>query len=551
MGHDKRNVPLTVPRFSPLHAPCLGVVCFLLIQSSLFAGEAHADRCGFLDNVRRSATGDIVILGQPRPNLPFSVDSESGNIRVHYATSGVDAVPAADLDGSGVPDYVEESIRALDVAWDYETGTLGYLPPPSDSMRGDSRALDVYLRDLSKEGPTGSGMYGRMWVEDEIAVGPPSRYTSWLEVDNDFSPDDRNVHGQPVFATTGIDGLRVTTAHELHHTIQVGAYGVARDQEMFYELTSTWMEIAVWPGIRDWAAYMAQLLMNPELYPFSLPDDSDGYRWGWYGAVLHSYEGKNILRASWERIALGERPFQALDNASDAAGVPLEQMFCDALGVLYRTGSRGRLNTVLPFADSLPEIRLSVDRPVKAPSEIFSEVLRPYDVRAMRFSVPSIADANLPVSVTLLLTWPNTEALIASDVNRSTSCTVTLTASPTGTDTPLNGTSWGVRVTPADVCFRIEGVQTVRVESPYPLPIARGTQSILSVPVTSALPGDIAIVTLLSPSMVALRRDTQPVVLDDTRIVVDWNIPSSLRTGIYLLYVECAGLAVLHKIVVR
>lgn len=551
MGHDKRNVSLTVPRFSPLRAPYVGVVCFLLFQSSALAGEAHADRCGFLDAIRHADSRGNLILGQPRPNLPLSLESTSGHVRVHYTTTGDDAVPPADLDGSGIPDYVEEAIRALDVAWEYETGTLGYLPPPSDSMQGDSKALDVYLRDMSKEGPTGSGMYGRTSFENEIAGGPPKRFTSWIEVDNDYSPEDRNVHGQPVFATTGVDGLRVTTAHELHHAIQVGAYGLSLVQEMFYELTSTWMEIAVWPGIRDWAAYTSQLLLNPELYPFSLPDGSNGYRWGWYGAVIHSYEGKNILRGAWNRIALGERPFQALDNASDAAGVPLEQMFCDALGVLYRTGSRGRLNTVLPFADSLPEIHLSVDQTVNPPSEIASGVLRPYDVRALRFNVPSIVDANRPVSTTLLLTWPNTEALIESDINRSTEFTVTLTASPTGSDTPLNGTSWGVRVTPADVCFRIEGVQTERAESPYPMPIALGTQSILSVPVTSALPGDMAVLTLLSQSMVALQRDTRPVVLDDTRIVVDWSIPPSIRTGVYLLNVECSGITVLHKIVVR
>lgn len=551
MGHDKRNVPLTVSRLSPLQAPFLGLTCFFLLQTSLFAHDASFVRCGFADNLTRYSTHGTVIAGQTRPTLPFSLESATGNVRVHYTTSGVDAVPAADLDRSGIPDYVEEAVRALDVAWEYETGTLGFLPPPTDGTNGGSKALDVYLRDLSKEGPTGSGMYGETSFEDELAVGPPARVTSWIEVDNDFSPNDRNIHGQPVFATTGVDGLRVTTAHELHHSIQAGAYGLAKVQPMFYELTSTWMELAVWPDIRDWATYMAQLLLKPELYRFGLPDVSNGYAWGWYGAVLQSYEGKNILRTAWEHIALGERPFQALDNACDEKGVPLEQMFCDALGILYRTGSRGHSNPVLPFADSLPEIQLIVDQAVNAPSEIVSGVLRPYDVRAMRFRVPSLADATLPVSATLLLAWPNTEGLILEDLNRSTTFTVTLTSTPSGSDILLNGTSWGVRVSPADVCFRIEGAQTERSPSPYPMPIVYGEQSVLSVPISSALPGDIASVTLLLPSMVALRRDAEPVVLDDTRIVVAWNVPSTLRPGIYLLNVECVGTTTLHKIVVR
>lgn len=508
-------------------------------------------RCGFLENIQHTSDGAVVILAQIRPTLPLSLESPSGHIRVHYTTSGVDAVPTADLDATGVPDYVEQAVSALVIAWDFETGTLGYLPPPSDGVLGGSRALDVYLRDLSKAGNTGNGMYGRTNFEDVIAFGPPERHTSWIEVDNDFSPDDSNIHGQKVFATTGVDGLRVTTAHELHHAIQVGAYGFAKVQEMLYEMTSTWMELAVWPGIRDWATYMTLLLTKPELYPFSEPSGGNGYPWGWYGAVLQSYEGKHILRTTWEHIALGERPFQALDNACDEKGVPLEQMFCDALGVLYRTGSRGHLNTVLPYADSLPEINLFVDLPAKAPSEIVSGVIRPYDVRALRFSVPSIVDANRPVSTTLLLTWPNTDALIGSDPNRTTAYTVTLTDSPTGSDTRLNGTSWGVRVTPAEICFRVEGVQTERAESPYPLPIAYGVQSVLSVPVPSALPSDVATITLLLPSLVALSRDTEPVVLDDTRIVVDWKIPATLRPGVYLLNVDCAGITALHKIMVR
>jgi len=554
MGHDKRNVPLTVPRLSPFIAPYVGVVLFLVLQTSLFAHEAPNVRCGFIENFTRIDSRGNLIAGQTRPSLPFSLESSSGHVRVHYTTSGVDAVPATDDDGTGIPDYVEEAVRSLEIAWDYETGTLGYLPPPSDSLSGGSAAIDVYLLDLSKAGPTGNGWYGITNFDEQIAFGTLERYTSWIEVDNDFSPDDRNVHGQRVFVTTGIDGLRVTTAHELHHTIQVGAYGVSRVpplQPMLYEMTSTWMELAVWPALRDWATYMAQLLKNPEFFPFSAPGAGNGYPWGWYGAVLHSYEGKHILRTTWEHIALGERPFQALDNACDAEGVPLEQMFCDALRVLYRTGSRGKTNPILPFADSLPEINLYVDQSVKVPSDVVSGILKPYDVRAMRFSVPSVVDPNLPLSVTILLTWPNTSAMILSDLNSVTPFTVTLTASPSGSDTPLNGSSWGVRVSPAEICFQIEGVQTERTESPYPLPIVYGTQQILSVPLPSALPGDVATVTLLIPSMVAIRSDTAPVVLDDTRIVVNWNVPSSLRPGIYLLNVDCAGTTALHKIVVR
>lgn len=493
----------------------------------------------------------MTIQGDPRPDLPFDLDSPTGRVRVHYTTTGVNAVPTADIDGTGIPDYVEEAVRVLDLAWNFEVGTLGFLPPPTDGSAGGSTALDVYVVDLSKAGITGGGMYGYTNFESTIGGSQPPRYYSWIAVDNDFSPDDRNTHGQPVYATTGLDGLRVTTAHELHHAIQVGAYGLAHTQRMLYELTSTWMELAVWPNLRDWATYMELLLNKPELYAFSQQDGSNGYPWGWYGAVMHSYEGKHILRKTWEHIALNEIPFQALVNASEESGVPLPQMFCDALGVLYRTGSRGRSNTVLPYADSLPEIHLHVDQPVMAPSEVVTGELLPYDVRAMRFSVPSLVDVSLPVSVTVLLTWPNNTALINSDQSVHSPFTVTLTASPSGTDTPLNGTSWGLRVTPADICFRVEGIQTERAESPYPMPIVYGKQTTLSIPIPSALPGNTATVTLLTALTVGMQQDVLNVILDDTRIVAQWHVPPTLRPGVYLLNVECAGTTTLHKIAVR
>ncbi|MBI5463781.1 MAG: hypothetical protein HY966_02355, partial [Ignavibacteriales bacterium] len=77
-------------------------------------------------------------------------------------------------------------------------------------------------------------------------------YRTYLSIDNDFAN----------LRTLGMNGMKVTVAHEFHHAIQLGVYGMWPAPELyFYELTSAWMEDVAFDyvndNLKDLSAYFA------------------------------------------------------------------------------------------------------------------------------------------------------------------------------------------------------------------------------------------------------------------------------------------------------
>ena len=107
-----------------------------------------------------------------RPSLPDYFDSPDGRFRVHYTTTGGHAVPAADLDLSGVPDFVEKIALYADSSWRLQVSQYGYLPPPSDgSVGGGSDLYDIYCQSI--------GAYGYCAPESP-GPEPWNDYTSYI-----------------------------------------------------------------------------------------------------------------------------------------------------------------------------------------------------------------------------------------------------------------------------------------------------------------------------------------------------------------------------------
>ncbi|MCX6139297.1 MAG: hypothetical protein NTX15_00430 [Candidatus Kapabacteria bacterium] len=463
--------------------------------------------------------------------------------------SGPDAVSPQDIDGNGTPDYVDECLRSLEFAWRAEIDTLGYLPPPSDGVEGGSPAMDVYLRDLSQAGPSGTSYYGLTTLEKLIGSVPIDRYTTWMDVDNDFSDLDKDAYGRQSFSTFGIDALRVTCAHEFHHTIQNGSYGLSTLQLMFYELSSTWMELRVWPAVEDWLIYTNELFKDPSQWPFSEPTVSNGYVWGWYGNVLSDI-APTTMRATWEKISKGTKPFKALVDACFDNGASFADVFCRQLPVMYQTGSRGSGNSVIPNATSLTEIRLHSDERAVPPSVIATGSVRPFEVRALRFSVPSVSSTE-PVSVAVLITWPNEDALVNGSTLSSEAYTVTVSSRPQPTDAIIPGTTWGLRVSPATICSVLIGAQTRKPASPYPQPISLSATQRLFVPIDGGIPGEDVTMSLMGVSTIGITTVKARIELQGDLIVAPFDLPVDIPPGTYLVRVELDGVSTLLKIAVR
>ena len=130
-----------------------------------------------------------------RPELtgfPKSVPTE--HFRIHYTTTGEDAVPDADENKNDIPDYVEEVAKAMEYVWEVEINYFGWPAPPTDGGKGGDDRYDVYLEDLSETDfvgyaePTSTNyiVEGNKIIEDLSAP-------SYISMDKDFDfPNDKS-----------------------------------------------------------------------------------------------------------------------------------------------------------------------------------------------------------------------------------------------------------------------------------------------------------------------------------------------------------------------
>ena len=194
-------------RFSPAGGEGLPVKCGLPVLSAAIQSRAT------LSAGERSALATL--LG--RAELQTSVVADSPRFRFHFDTTGTDAPALLDSAGHRIAGtaraFVDSAIAIMANVYRYETGTLGFHPPPGDgTLGGGSDEFDVYIYDVS--GAYGAGTYGV--TTPDIAVQEGGTSSTFMEIHNDFafvSPP----------ANRGIPSLRVTLAHEFHRSAPTGS----------------------------------------------------------------------------------------------------------------------------------------------------------------------------------------------------------------------------------------------------------------------------------------------------------------------------------------
>lgn len=507
---------------------------FLLFSQPLLCDDDVHDRCGLGERYRADRVHGIKqgTIQATRPERAFYADAPSGRFRVHYDTSGPHAVDPTDTDGNGQPDYIDECLAALEHAWRVEVDTLGYLPPPSDGMDGGSPALDVYINEL---GP--SGYYGLATPDRLLRLTPTELWVSFLEIDNNYSALDSTSNRRPSYTTTGLDALRITCAHEFHHAIQNGSYAYLPQHRMLYELTSTWMEMRCWPNVRDWAYYASALLNQPSRWAFSRSNGPTGYVWGWLGNVLTTYPG-DILRSTWERMGQSRQPYAALVEACSSSGTSFDDVFCTAVDALYRTGSRGTANLILPDAMLLPELASSSTITVSKSISTITEGLVPFEVRTYRLNLISQSGTKVDADAVISL---NDERILANDAlrERPIACTMVITPTPTAEDVPISATGWGARITPENHCFLVEGTALIDAQGAFPQPLNLTESNILYVPVSGIFRGEKVDISLLDIAMRPMQPIvTSEVIVEGLRVVAPIEVSRDIPPGTYLLFVK-------------
>jgi hypothetical protein len=297
-----------------------------------------------------------------------------GNVRVHYDTTGRDA--AAMLDGNyqpipGSANRFADSVASIaNRVWAFETAVLGYLAPPPDGVEGGGPEYDIYVRNLGST-------YGSTYTETPIDNVPDGgRFTSYLEVDNDF-----------VFVTPqtnrGLPSLRVTLAHELHHAIQLGSYGLWYEHTYYYEISSTWIEDVAYTEVNDYYQYLfsTQSQFATPQVPFTT-SSLIAYSRGIWGHFVAAKYGRDAVRRSWELMQeFAIPPVTAIDEAlrEEPYGTSLADAFTEWSLWNYFTGTRATPE-YYPEGEEYPEI-----------SELISTYTPPADT--MTTLLPSLAAA--------------------------------------------------------------------------------------------------------------------------------------------------------------
>lgn len=338
------------------------------------AGETS--KCGFpltsyvFEHARRPERLEGIDAAAFLARPVTQVNILAGPFRIHFDTSGTHE-PAL-LDDSfariaGSARAYAESVAAVTAfVLEKEVAELGYPPAPPDGGAGGGTEYDIYIQDLDP-----LGFYGRTVPEQA-----GHRSTTYLEIDNDFLfviPD----------SLKGLPALRVTLAHEYHHAIQIGNYGLwGFEHRAYYEMTSVWMEDVVFPEVNDYFSYLFSStghFRRPEV-PFT-SNDFIMYSRGIWCHYLARRFGPDVIRLSWEFIATLQ-PIPALQAA--LAQVPYNSSFRDAFAewTLWNAFTAGRADTAryYPEGAAYPRIRTRTDG-FTPPSLALPDTLPPLGAR--------------------------------------------------------------------------------------------------------------------------------------------------------------------------
>lgn len=268
------------------------------------------------------------VLDRPT-TLPYAALSPDSLFRIHYALEGTNASADAFILQTGI---------AYDQAYHLMVDVLGYPPPPPDNV--DGPYYDVYVYNI--------GDYGYSTPESPApSTVFPDAYTSYIQMDNDFVST----------YTRGIDGMRVTAAHEFFHMVQIGMRNFTTselDSRWFYETCATWMEDVACEEVNDYTQYLPSYFANLHR---SLRAYNGLHEYG-ASVFFHMLEkkyGADIILQMWEKFANNEL-YTSIDSVLRANGSSFALELADHMVWNYFTGERADPSAYYPEGADYPEV---------------------------------------------------------------------------------------------------------------------------------------------------------------------------------------------------
>jgi len=493
-----------------------------------------------------------------RPKNQCVALSSSGLFAVHYDTSGRNKVSQIDLNRNGIPDYVDSALYYLEYAYRVYVDTMGFAPPPKDSGRGGSDAYDFYLWEIGN-GLADEVAYG--WTVPDIEIkesGIYQKYACFSILDNDYSPFDTAFFSsgakRATFRETGYLGLKITTAHELHHLFQFG-YGDPLFPSI-NEMTSTFMEWRVHPQTKDYLQFVSSLFRDFQKYIISDPAYNVGYRYAIFLQYLYKRFGDLPIVELWRNIERGNSALLALELALKLFGSSISEALANFLPYLYYSGSRARPD-FLPNAELFPEVRYYLDQMFDRIS-ISNHILRPLEIMALRYVFRGVNFETLNDTLVIYLANIDSHSAINQIKDSSRECTIILSEIPMGNGIQLYPRNvfyqlQGKKNFIADSLFMSFGYKTFATASAFPNPWKFGEEH-LNFPVPPNAPVDGSVELRIFDSNlneISLPSNTYKIsIINKIRVVNFEHFPAKLPTGVYFFKVRYETSEILGKFTV-
>lgn len=300
---------------------------FWFISTVLLATSASAQdfvKCGTPQVIEAMRMGKMRATDSDlRTSATHSTLSPSGKFRLNYDIAGFHAVPTADLNANGIPDYIERAGEYADESWRILVDSLGFVDPvvPGSPYRIDFLSVSYYGETRS----AGS--------------------TSYIIVHSTFNgfPANDDPDGNQLGA------LKVTIAHELKHAIQYATnrWSGEAGNSNWTEMDATMIEEVVYPQVNDYVTYTrsGSIFRNPGL---GIPRPYTHASWMLY---YHERLGPRFWTEVWNRIrANWTIPMFTAMRAADPLFAPLFEEHATANHMWhFASGTRG--TTTYGFAD--------------------------------------------------------------------------------------------------------------------------------------------------------------------------------------------------------
>lgn len=453
----------------------------------------------------------------------YSILSASGRFRIHYDTAEVEAAALLDERGMRRPgtahDFARRAADLFDSVYQVMVVDIGYDAPPYEETMA---SYNVYVKDFGV-----GGDFGVTWTSFPRPSGTVRpTFTCYIEIDNDYRG----------YRTAGLAGLAVTAAHEFHHMIQLGSYGLWSTDTWMHEMTSTYYEEALFPSADDYVYYIRDFMKNPER-PFWFWQPGGGYELALWPLFLERSYDRRIMQESWSAMRRVE-PFTAMRDAIRRRGGDMGTDLCGFARANYFTGYRAKKDPSPVYDDAgLMAAAKSIDQRLTASAASIVNRLAPTGAMYCRFfsglDTVSFVVANSSVE----------DAITRS--SGGVGFELELRASATDPEfIPLaNGWAYRFRAERSNtLCLIVaeggSGITADR-ELPFPVPFNPVTDSRLHFPVPRSLESNRADLLIYSPSMdLIARRENQAVELDDLHGPIvsydartDHGIP--LPSGVY------------------